>query len=201
MLQKIVLASGNSGKLSELRARLAPFTVACIAQTELGIAAPAEPFATFLENALVKARHAARESGLPALADDSGLCAAALDGAPGVFSARYAGEAATDAANNHKLIDAMRGRADRSALYVCVLAFVLHAADPIPLIAQGLWAGELIDQPRGDGGFGYDPHFLLPALGRTAAELTLQQKNAISHRGQAMTRFIEGLRERRLIGA
>lgn len=152
---------------------------------------------TFVENALAKARQASRLAGLPALADDSGICAHALGGAPGVYSARYAqlaGEPKSDAANNARLVRELAGHADRGAHYVCVLVYVRHADDPQPIIAEGNWFGEVIDTPRGDGGFGYDPHFLLPALGKTAAELSKAEKNAVSHRAQALTQLVERLR-------
>jgi len=155
-------------------------------QSELGIGEAEEPHPTFIENALAKARHASRASGLPALADDSGICVPVLGGAPGVQSARYAGEPRSDDANNAKLVQALSSHTDKSAYYYCVLVFVRHAEDPQPVIAEGCWQGELITKPRGEGGFGYDPHFLLPALGKTAAELSAEQKNELSHRGQAL---------------
>jgi len=183
-MAELVLASGSAGKLRELRHLLAPIKV--IAQSELGIASPPEPHHTFLENALVKARHAARLSGLPALADDSGLCCTGLDGAPGVFSARFAGEAASDAANNALLIERLQGVADRRAHYVCALVALRHADDPEPLVAMGRWYGRMVDTPSGSGGFGYDPHFFLDERGCTSAEMSAEDKNAISHRGIAL---------------
>jgi XTP/dITP diphosphohydrolase len=153
-----------------------------------------EPHATFVENALEKARHAARLTGLPALADDSGVCVNALGGAPGVYSARYAGEPKSDARNNEKLIADLASHQDKSAYYYCVLVYVRHADDPQPVIADGRWNGVLIDAPRGTNGFGYDPYFLLPSLGKTAAELAPGEKNAISHRGQALRSLVEKLR-------
>ena len=194
-MKTLVLASGNPGKLREFRELLAPFDFEIVAQGELGILDADEPHDTFVENALAKARHAAALSGLPALADDSGICVRALGGEPGVHSARFAGEPKSDARNNEKLLGLLAGVADRAAHYYAVIVLVRHAHDPEPLIAQGRWHGEVIDVPRGQGGFGYDPHFLLPALGQTAAELSSEQKNAFSHRGQALRRLIELLRE------
>jgi XTP/dITP diphosphohydrolase len=194
-VKTLVLASGNPGKLREFRELLAPFDLEIVAQGELGILDADEPHDTFVENALAKARHAAALSGLPALADDSGICVRALGGEPGVHSARFAGEPKSDARNNEKLLGLLAGVADRAAHYYAVIVLVRHAHDPEPLIAQGRWHGEVIDVPRGQGGFGYDPHFLLPALGQTAAELSSEQKNAFSHRGQALRRLIELLRE------
>ena len=194
-MKTLVLASGNPGKLREFRELLAPFDLEIVAQGELGILDADEPHDTFVENALAKARHAAALSGLPALADDSGICVRALGGEPGVHSARFAGEPKSDARNNEKLLGLLAGVADRAAHYYAVIVLVRHAHDPEPLIAQGRWHGEVIDVPRGQGGFGYDPHFLLPALGQTAAELSSEQKNAFSHRGQALRRLIELLRE------
>ncbi len=196
-VRRIVLASNNPGKLAEFGTLLAPLGLDVTAQGELGIPEAEEPHVTFVENALAKARHASRLAGLPALADDSGICAHALDGAPGVYSARYAqlaGEPKSDAANNARLVRELAGHADRGAHYVCVLVYVRHADDPQPIIAEGNWFGEVIDTPRGDGGFGYDPHFLLPALGKTAAELSKAEKNAVSHRAQALTQLVERLR-------
>jgi len=157
---------------------------------DLGIGEADEPHPTFIENALVKARHACDRSGLPALADDSGICVDALGGAPGVRSARFAGEPSSDARNNIALIDALRGVADRRAHYYCVLVLARHAADPQPLIAEGIWHGTVVDTPRGAGGFGYDPHFEDRQTGLTGAELPLERKNALSHRGQAMRSLI-----------
>ena len=186
MLQRLVLASGNAGKVAELRALLAPLDWEIIPQGELGVGAAEEPHATFLENALAKARHAAAVTGLPALADDSGLCVAALNGAPGVQSARFAGESSDDGLNNAALLRRLAGIADRRAHYTCVLVALRSPDDPEPLIADARWHGEVIDAPRGRGGFGYDPLFLLPELGRTAAELEPAHKNRISHRALAM---------------
>ena len=194
-MKTLVLASGNPGKLREFRELLAPFAFEIVPQGELGIPDADEPHETFVENALAKARHAAALSGLPALADDSGICVRELGGEPGVHSARFAGEPKSDARNNEKLIRLLAGARDRAAHYYAVIVLVRHARDPEPLIAQGRWHGAVIDTPRGTGGFGYDPYFLLPALGKTAAELVPEEKNAISHRGQALRRLIELLRE------
>ncbi len=194
--RRIVLASNNAGKLAELQALLAPLGVAVRTQGSLGIAAADEPHETFLENALAKARHAARLSGLPALADDSGLCCDALHGAPGVRSARFAGVHASDAENNALLVRMLDGVADRAAHYACVVVAVRAAADPEPLVAEGRWNGRIVDQPAGAGGFGYDPYFGLPESGCTAAQLDPAAKNRVSHRGQAMRAMAELLRVR-----
>ena len=189
----LILASNNQGKLTEFSQLLAPLGFSLRAQSELGISEAEEPHATFIENALAKARHAARESKLPALADDSGICVPVLGGAPGVLSARYAGEPKSDAANNAKLVADLAEHADKSAYYYCVLVYLRHADDPQPVIAEGRWDGEVIATPRGQGGFGYDAHFWLPALGRTAAELTAAEKNQLSHRGQALRMLVSKL--------
>jgi XTP/dITP diphosphohydrolase len=194
MLRKIVLASNNAGKLKEFSQMLAPIGFELHPQGEFNVPEAEEPHLTFVENALAKARHAARLTGLPALADDSGVCANALDGAPGVLSARYAGEPKSDARNNGKLVADLKAHTDKSAYYYCVLVFVRHADDPQPVIAEGRWDGQMIEEARGEGGFGYDPYFLLPALDKTAAELTADQKNALSHRGQALRQLVEKLR-------
>lgn len=191
--RRLVLASDNAGKLREFRALLEPLRVQLISQAELAIAAAAEPHPTFVENALGKARHVASASGLPALADDSGLCCAALGGAPGVRSARLAGSGATDAANNEELVRRLAGGADRRAHYTCVLVALRSADDPEPVIAQAQWPGVIVDAPRGTHGFGYDPHFFLPELGLTAAELEPAHKNRISHRGRAMAELVQRL--------
>ena len=195
-MQKLVLASNNAGKVREFQELLAPFHFQVIPQGELGIPSAEEPHHTFVENALAKARHASAASGLPALADDSGICAHALDGAPGVYSARYAGVDGDSAANNQKLIAALKEKADRGAHYVCALVMVNSANDPEPLIVQTRWHGQMIDEAKGSYGFGYDPHFLLPELGITAAELEPSEKNLISHRGQALRELIAKLQSR-----
>ena len=193
MIDRLVVASNNAGKLREFERLLSPLGIATIAQSALSIDGADEPHVTFVENALAKARHASAGSGLPALADDSGVCVHALGGAPGVLSARYAGEPKSDARNNAKLVQALQGVADRRAHYYCVLVLVRHADDPEPLIADGAWHGTIVDMPRGDGGFGYDPHFRDDATGLTGAQLPLERKNALSHRGQAMRELIRRL--------
>ena len=189
-MKKLVLASNNAKKMKELNALLAPLGFEVIPQGALGIPEAEEPHCTFVENALAKARHAAKLSGLPALADDSGLCVAALGGAPGVYSARYAGEPKSDARNNEKLLAELGENCNRAAHFVSVIVLVRHADDPQPLIAEGEWHGEILPAQRGEGGFGYDPMFYLPAFDKTAAELDAETKNGISHRGQAMQQLI-----------
>ncbi|MBK8118718.1 MAG: RdgB/HAM1 family non-canonical purine NTP pyrophosphatase [Sulfuritalea sp.] len=193
-MKKLVLASGNAGKLREFGQLLARFDFEVLPQAVFNVPEAEEPHITFVENALAKARHAAQLTGLPALADDSGLCVTALGGAPGVYSAHYAGEPRSDQRNNARLLADLAGIADRRAHYVAVLVLLRSAADPQPLIAQGEWHGEIIDTPRGAGGFGYDPCFLIPDAGMTAAELPHEEKNRRSHRGQALARLIEHLR-------
>jgi XTP/dITP diphosphohydrolase len=192
-MKRLVLASNNAGKLRELKAALAPLGIEPVTQGELGIAEAEEPYVTFVENALAKARHASAASGLPALADDSGICVAALGGAPGVRSARFAGEPRSDGRNNKRLLDVLHGESDRRAWYHAVLVFVRHAEDPQPVIAEGSWHGEIALAPRGAGGFGYDPIFWLPERACTSAELDLETKQAISHRGQALRALLERL--------
>jgi XTP/dITP diphosphohydrolase len=192
-MKKLVLASNNAKKMKELNALLAPLGFEVIPQGALGIPEAEEPHCTFVENALAKARHAAKLSGLPALADDSGLCVAALGGAPGVYSARYAGEPKSDARNNEKLLAELGENCNRAAHFVSVIVLVRHADDPQPLIAEGEWHGEILPAQRGEGGFGYDPMFYLPAFDKTAAELDAETKNGISHRGQAMQQLIARL--------
>jgi XTP/dITP diphosphohydrolase len=194
MTQRLVLASNNAGKLREFADILAPIGFDLHPQGEFGVPEAEEPFATFVENALAKARHASRLTGLPALADDSGVCVNALGGAPGVYSARYAGEPKSDARNNEKVIADLQSHADKSAYYYCVLVYVRHADDPQPVIADGLWSGEITATARGAGGFGYDPHFWLPQLGKCAAELSKEEKNALSHRGQALRELVGKLK-------
>jgi XTP/dITP diphosphohydrolase len=197
-MSRLVLASNNAGKLREFKRLLEPLGIDVIPQAELGISEAEEPHPTFVENALAKARHASRVAKLPALADDSGICVDALDGAPGVLSARYAGEPKSDARNNAKLIADLAGADNRAAHYIAVLALVRHPDDPEPMIAEGTWDGIVIDTPRGSGGFGYDPHFLDPRFGLTGAEMALEDKNAVSHRGQAIRLLIERLKRRPL---
>ena len=203
-MKQLVLASSNPGKLREFNALLEPAGIAVLPQSTFSIPDADEPHATFIENALAKARHASRLSGLPALSDDSGICVRALDGAPGVRSARFASEtsggaplerAVQDGLNNDKLVALLSGQSDRHAHYYCVIVLVRHADDPEPLVADGAWQGEIIDSPRGANGFGYDPYFLLPDLGVTSAELDPAQKNAISHRGKAMRRLLARIKE------
>lgn len=188
--KKIVIASNNAGKILEFKTLFQPLNIEVIPQSALDIAEAEEPYCTFIENALAKARHASRQSGLPALADDSGICVKALNGAPGVHSARYAGEPKSDARNNEKLIADLVGVSDRSAYYYCIIVLVRHAEDPQPVIADGQWHGTIIDKPCGQSGFGYDPYFFVPELNQTAAELTADQKNQISHRGQALNQLM-----------
>jgi XTP/dITP diphosphohydrolase len=197
MIPRLVLASGNAGKLREFRRLLTPLGIEVIAQADLGIAEPAEPHHTFVENALAKARHASRLADLPALADDSGICVDALNGAPGVHSARFAGEPASDARNNAKLLEMLAGVDDRRAHYYCVLALMRRGDDPEPILADGRWDGVVIDLPRGSGGFGYDPHFLDDQTGLTGAELPLERKNELSHRGKAIRSLVSQLKSPR----
>lgn len=197
-MQKIILASNNKGKLSEFQALFdrANLGVHIVPQGELGIDDAVENGLSFVENALIKARHASRASGLPALADDSGLCVPVLGNAPGIYSARYAGVHGDDEANNAKLINDLqhlRHDAPIVGKFVCVLAYVRHADDPLPIIAQGEWMGEILDAPQGDNGFGYDPLFYVPSLGKASAELDKTTKNILSHRGQALERLIAQL--------
>ncbi|MEX0899345.1 MAG: RdgB/HAM1 family non-canonical purine NTP pyrophosphatase [Gammaproteobacteria bacterium] len=188
-MNRIVLASGNAKKLKELTAVLANLGTEVVPQSEFGVADAVEDGDSFVANALIKARHAAQATGLPAVADDSGLCVDALDGAPGVYSARYAGPGADDAANNAKLLHALDGITDRRAHYVCVIAFVRDADDDEPVLCEGHWNGEIGMAPVGDGGFGYDPLFFVPTHGCTAAQLDPEEKNRLSHRGQALAEF------------
>ncbi len=195
MGDRIVLASSNPGKLREFATLLSAHGLTGVPQQQLGVSAADEPHATFLENALAKARRAAAASGLPALADDSGLCVAALGGAPGVRSARFAGERASDRDNIDELLRRMSGVGDRRAHYTCVLVALRSADDPEPLIAEARWLGEILEVPRGSGGFGYDPLFFVPAEGKAAAELDALVKNRISHRGLALAELAHRLPE------
>jgi XTP/dITP diphosphohydrolase len=203
-MKRLVLASSNPGKLREIDTLLAPLAVEVIPQSRLGVTDADEPHRTFLENALAKARHASRRAGLPALADDSGLCVAALGGEPGVHSARFAGDAPPgaaagrdqqDARNNARLVELLADKEDRSAHYYCVIVLLRHAEDPEPIVSEGRWSGEIIAGPRGANGFGYDPHFFLRDLGKTAAELDPGEKNLVSHRGKALRRLLAKLKE------
>lgn len=196
VLSKVVLASNNPGKVKEFSAILSGAGLQMVPQGELGVSEADEPFSTFVENALAKARHASLHTGLPALADDSGLCVDGLDGAPGVYSARYAsleGGEKSDAANNLHLLRKLEGRSDRSASYVAVLVYVRSANDPRPIIAEGVWRGRIALEAAGVNGFGYDPYFYLPDLGMTAAELPPEEKNRHSHRARALRKLLAAL--------
>lgn len=193
MSKRLVLASNNAKKAAEMTALLAPLGIEVVPQATLGIPEAEEPHNTFIENALAKARHAAALSGLPAIADDSGLCVTALGNAPGVQSARYAGEPKSDARNNALLLERLDGVADRRAYFYSVVVLVRHAEDPRPLIADGEWHGEILDAPRGEAGFGYDPLFFVPQMNQTAAELEAKLKNTLSHRGAAMRHLLTRL--------
>jgi XTP/dITP diphosphohydrolase len=190
VLSKLVIASGNKGKLREIQHLLSPLNIEIIPQSVLNVPECEEPFFTFLENALAKARHASKYTGLPALADDSGLCVDALQGSPGVLSARYAGEPKSDERNNEKLLEVLGTEDNRHAHFYCVMVLVRHELDPEPLIAEGRWAGEILTEYRGNDGFGYDPIFLDAKTGKTVAELPLDIKSRISHRGHAMTKLL-----------
>jgi XTP/dITP diphosphohydrolase len=192
-LRQLVLASSNPGKIREIRAILAPLDIEVIPQSHFGVPEADEPHCTFIENALAKARHASVHAGLAALADDSGICVDALDGAPGVHSARFAGEPKSDERNNRHLLELLMRTDNRRAHYYCVIVLVRHPQDPQPLIAEGEWHGEVLRAPRGSGGFGYDPLFLDPLLGQTGAELPLEEKNRISHRGKALAILVDRL--------
>jgi XTP/dITP diphosphohydrolase len=192
-VKQLVLASNNPGKIREMRAILAPLDLEVIPQSHYGVPEAEEPHGTFIETALAKARHASMHAGLPALADDSGICVDALDGAPGVRSARFAGEPQSDERNNQHLLELLTHTESRRARYYCVMVLVRHAQDPQPLIAEGEWHGEILRAPRGRGGFGYDPLFLDPLLGKTGAELPLEEKNRISHRGKALAILVDRL--------
>lgn len=195
-MQKVVLATGNAGKVRELASLLRDFGLDIVAQTELGVESAEETGLTFIENAILKARHAAAITGMPAIADDSGLAVDALGGAPGIYSARYAGVDASDRQNLEKLLVALKDVPDgqRQAQFHCVLVYLRHADDPTPLVFHGVWPGEITRAPAGEGGFGYDPIFYVPSEGKTAAELTREEKSAISHRGQALKKLLEAMR-------
>ena len=196
-----VLASNNSGKIREFNALLGPEGITLCPQGEFAVEAAEETAYTFVENALLKARHASRATGLPALADDSGLAVDLLGGAPGVYSARYAGAHASDADNNAKLLAALAGQpaARRSAAFHCVLVFLDHADSPTPVICHGVWPGQVLEQAQGNQGFGYDPLFLVPERGCSAAELSAEDKNRLSHRGRALRSLMATLREHRIL--
>ncbi len=195
-MQKVVLATGNAGKVRELADLLRDFGLDVVAQTELGVESAEETGLTFIENAILKARHAAQVTGLPAIADDSGLAVDALGGAPGIYSARYAGEDATDQQNLEKLLVTLKDVPDeqRQAQFHCVLVYMRHAQDPTPLVFHGCWEGEITREAAGAGGFGYDPIFYVPGVGKTAAELTRDEKRAVSHRGQALKLLLEAMK-------
>lgn len=195
-MQKVVLATGNAGKVRELASLLRDFGLDIVAQTELGVESAEETGLTFIENALLKARHAAKITGLPAIADDSGLAVDVLGGAPGIYSARYSGEDATDQQNLQKLLDTLNEVPDeqRQAQFHCALVYLRHAEDPTPIVCLGRWPGMITRQAAGNGGFGYDPVFYVPSEGKTAAELTREEKVAISHRGQALKQLLDALR-------
>lgn len=197
-MSKLVLASGNAKKARELDALLAPLGLELVLQSALQVPEADEPHATFVENAIAKARHASRHTGLPAVADDSGLCVIALDGEPGVRSARFAGEPRSDLRNNELLLSRLAGKDDRRAYFYTAVVLVRHPDDPRPLIADGEWHGEILHAPRGENGFGYDPLFLLPEMGQTAAELDAALKNTLSHRAQAMRHLLARLETTRL---
>lgn len=188
-MNTLVLATGNAGKVKEMQGLLAPMAVK--AQNEFGVGSVAETGLTYVENALLKARHVCEQTGLPALADDSGISVAALNGAPGLYSARYGGEQASDQDNIDRLLSELDGVADRSATFHCVLVMLRHAEDPAPIIAHGQWHGEILTAPRGTQGFGYDPVFYDPSLGKSAGELSREEKAKVSHRGLALRALIE----------
>jgi len=191
--KKLVIATGNKGKLREIQHILEPLALEIVPQSAMDVPECEEPFCTFIENALAKARHASRHTGLPALADDSGLCVDALLGAPGVISARYAGEPKSDDRNNQKLLEVLGDEKNRTAHFYCVMVLVRYPDDPEPLIAEGIWPGEILKEYRGNDGFGYDPLFLDAKTGKTVAELPLEIKSRISHRGQAMAKLLQKL--------
>lgn len=195
---KVILATGNAGKLKEMRAILEPLDIEIVSQADYNLEEVEETGLSFVENALLKARHATLHTGLPAIADDSGLEVDALKGAPGIYSARYAGPDATDEDNNRELLDNLAGRSanERRARFVCLMVFLRHPEDPTPLISQGTWEGRILESPRGDGGFGYDPLFLIPDRNQTSAELPPEVKNELSHRGRALRGLVEQLQQK-----
>ena len=195
-MNKLILASNNPGKIRELRALLAPLAVDLIPQSDFAVPEAEEPHPTFVENAIAKARHAARLTGLPALAEDSGICVDSLGGAPGVHSARFAGEPKSDERNNQRLLELLGDCEQRSAHYYCVAVMLHSAHDPQPIIAEGQWHGEILREPRGSRGFGYDPLFLDPRRGVTGAQMSTEEKNRVSHRGQALARLLDMLSAR-----
>lgn len=190
-MKQIVLATGNPGKVAEFEQLFAQHQMAFAPQSEYQVSEIAETGTTFVENAIIKARHAAQQTGLPAIADDSGLVVTALQGQPGIYSSRFAGDDATDDKNIDKLLAALDGQTNRRAHFYCCLVYMRHADDPVPIVCEGYWWGEIDSHRKGDGGFGYDPVFYLPSLGKSAAQLTKPEKSAISHRGQALKLLIE----------
>jgi XTP/dITP diphosphohydrolase len=192
-ITKIVLASGNAGKVREINKLFASSGIEVVPQSDFDVPEVPETGTTFVENAIIKARHAAECTGLPAIADDSGIEVDALDARPGVYSARYAGQGASDEDNNNKMLDDLKGvaEADRTARYQCLIVFMRSHADPVPLITQGSWEGRILEAPQGDGGFGYDPIFFVPTHGCSGGELALEEKNRISHRAQALNAMLE----------
>lgn len=198
-MSTVVIASGNAGKIREIRQAFAATNIVLKTQGELNINGADEPYATFVENALAKARHVAKLSGLPALADDSGLVVPALDHAPGVYSARYSGENATDQSNNDKLLTAMQSITNRQAYYYACIIYIASVDDPAPIVAEGMWHGEITQQPMGEGGFGYDPLFLDVTIGKTGAQMTIEEKYQVSHRGQSLRHIFSQMIKRRMI--
>ena len=194
-MKKIVIASNNPGKIKEFSHLFNSLEIQVFPQSKFNVVEVEEPYQTFIENALVKARHASKQTGLPALADDSGICVDSLNGKPGVYSARYAGEPKSDQRNNQLLIENLRTKQDRSAHYYCIIVLVRYADDPQPIITDGSWHGRIILEPRGNSGFGYDPYFYLKDLEKTAAELSIEDKNLMSHRGKALRRLNRYLSE------
>ncbi len=196
---KLVIASGNKGKIREIKQAFAHTNLILQTQEELSIKGAFEPYATFVENALAKARHVATICGLPTLSDDSGLVVPALKYAPGVYSARYSGDNATDESNNQKLLAAMQGIDNRQAYYYACIIYIANADDPTPIVAEGLWHGTITKQRMGDGGFGYDPLFLDATVGKTGAQMTLQEKNKVSHRGESLRHILMQMTKRQII--
>jgi len=199
-MSKVVLATGNPGKVREMSALLAEFGLEVVPQSDFNIVEADETGTTFIENAIIKAKHAAALTGLPAIADDSGLAVDALQGVPGIYSARYAGVDASDRDNLLKLLDALKGvpAAQRTARFHCVLVYMTHAEDPTPLVCHGSWDGVITEQPSGEDGFGYDPIFFVESEGCTSAELTKQRKNELSHRGQALTKLLAAMHQQQI---
>lgn len=194
MSKTIVIASGNAGKLKEIAQMLEPLDLSFASQKDYDVSEAEETGLSFVENALIKARNASQQTGLPSIADDSGIVVDALQGAPGIYSARYAGVAASDEENLHKLLTNMQQQEQRSAAFVSVMVYVRHAADPLPIIAQGIWQGCLTESPQGANGFGYDPIFYVVSEGCTSAELSKERKNELSHRGKALRALLHEMR-------